>query len=185
ELADQYGNPGGMDSSKSLYDIPDSSVLTDIFISEPEIKGKVRWMNRRVIEFIPEEKLDPDVLYNVQFKLSELYKTESSLENFQFQVAAFPQHVYLNLSGLQTINSYQTEWMKMNGKIRTADAADKEKIKEVVTAKIGNKELRIKWLETYSDHIFSFYIDSIKREEASKVIVFEYDGKEVMSKDKG
>src|SRR5690606_12114415 len=54
ELADQYGNPGGMDSSKSLYDIPDSSVLTDIFISEPEIKGKVRWLNRRVIEFIPE-----------------------------------------------------------------------------------------------------------------------------------
>lgn len=185
ELADQFDNPGGKDSSKNLFDIPDSTILEDIFDISPSIKGKAVWLNRRVIEFRPSEPLQPDQFYSVIFKLDKVAKVKSDFSEFEFQFAAYPQRTKVEVYGLKTYNSFNTEWMKLSGNISTSDYSRFEDVKKIIEAEIDDKNLNIKWERTSSNTMYYFYIDSIQRNASKQNINIEWNAKHIQSNDKG
>ena len=186
ELADQYGNPGGLDSTKDFYDIPDKKVLEGIFEFSPSVKGRAIWLNRRVIEFIPDEPLTPNQFYTVGFNLDKVANVDKEeLKKFEFQFTSYPLSVSVETSGLLTYNSYQTEWMYLKGVVKTSDYADTGEIKKILNAEWSGKVQKIRWGRSTSDNRFEFYIDSIQRKAGKEVILLKWDGSSVGSFDRG
>jgi alpha-2-macroglobulin len=185
ELADQYDNPGGKDSTKNLFDLPDSSVLDGIFDISPNVKGKAVWLNRRVIEFKPSEPLQPDQFYSVIFKLEKVAKVKGEFSEFEFQFAAYPQRTKVEINGLRTYNSFNTEWMKLSGSISTSDYSNFDDVKKIIEAEIEGNELCIKWDHNRSNTMYYFYIDSIQRKASKQNINIDWNAKVIQSNDKG
>ncbi|HEY1044851.1 MAG TPA: MG2 domain-containing protein [Bacteroidia bacterium] len=185
ELADQYGNPGGKDSTKNFFDIPDSTVLEDIFSFSPNIKGKARWKNRRVIEFIPSEPFKSDQFYDVVFNLEKVADVKKGFEAFEFQFASYPQKINIDINGLRTYNDYNTEWMKITGVVNTSDFAEREKVEKTIKATLNGNNLKVRWTESYSDNEYRFVVDSIHKSGTRGTVKISWDGSEIGSIDKG
>ncbi len=184
ELADQYGNPGGADSTKFIFEKPDDKVLEGIFEFSPNIKGKAVWLNRREIEFIPDQILPSNQFYEVKFDLERVAKVKKGYESFEFQIVSYPQTIDMSLVGLKSYNSYGSEWMQLTGLITTADYEDTAKIKQVVKVNFKGKNLDIKW-NFYSDNRqFYFYVDSIRKGETKSYVDVTWNGNviDVMSR---
>ncbi len=185
ELADQYGNPGGIDSTMDFYDIPDDKVLDGIFSFSPAIKGKAVWRNRRVIEFLPDEPLQPNQFYDVSFKLEKVSKVKRGFEEFEFQFSSFPQSLYVQVEGLKSYSSYGSEFMKLTGYVKTGDFEDTSKIKQVLEGEYLGKPLNIKWMFANNGREFYFYIDSIQKQENKQLVTLKWDGSAIQAFEKG
>lgn len=186
ELADQYGNPGGKDSSLSLFDVPDSNVLKGIFSFSPELKGKARWVNRRIIEFTPYEPMKPNQLYTAVFDLEKVAKVKKNFESFEFDFASFPIGLTVNSNGLTTRNDYSSDFYKLTGSVSTSDYVAPEELKRVLKATLNGKECNISWTSSsYNSNMYYFTVDSIQKAESKGQLKLLWNGATIGSKDEG
>lgn len=185
ELADQFGNPGGVDTMMNLFDRPDSSILKDVFEFSPEIKGRAVWVNRRVIEFIPSEPLASNQLYDVNFKLKRVAKVKKGFEEFNFQFSSYPQTMHVMVDGLKSYNAYASEIMKLTGYIQTGDFADSTLVRKTLKVEMDGKPLKINWEMTTGGTQFYFHVDSIRKGAERKKILVHWDGRPINSFETG
>ncbi len=164
----------------------DSTLLKDAFSFKPAIKGHAVWVNDRTIEFIPDQALDHATFYNGSFKLYKFKKVEDDLEKFRFQFSTYEQHLYVTVDGLRNLDSYNIEWQRLEGKIKTTDKEDTSKLKALITAKYGGKALTTK-IEPYSygENEYRFYIDSIRKTEVEKNLQIHWNGEKIGAKEFG
>ncbi|MBC7867983.1 MAG: hypothetical protein H7X88_10675, partial [Gloeobacteraceae cyanobacterium ES-bin-316] len=68
-------------------------VKEKLFTLTPAVKGKTVWVDARTVEFKPEKNLEPDQLYEVNFKLGKVTEVPEKMEelifNFQTTKPAF------------------------------------------------------------------------------------------------
>lgn len=181
ELADQYDNPGGKDSTKSLYDLPDAKVLEGIFNFEPNIQGKAVWVNRRVIEFIPEKPMPVNQIYDVTFNLKKVAIVNRGFETFEFQFNSFPQTMSVQIDGLKTYSTFNSTHMKLVGSISTGDFEDTSRIKDVITAEYMGRQLKFKWNFSTYENRYYFYIDSIAKQTVRQDLTIAWNGKNIQA----
>jgi alpha-2-macroglobulin len=165
--------------------LPDSSLLTDAFSFEPEIKGHAIWLNDRVIEFIPEEVLPPNQFYNGEFKLQNVTSTDPGLETFPFQLSTYPQNLFMTLDGLRSYDDYNIEWQKLTGKLSSSDYTDTASVRKVISVTQNGKKLEVKLSNSYNGNEFYFYVDSIERTEKAGKVIVSWDGDIIGSISKG
>lgn len=162
--------------------LPDSTLLDDIFSFEPEIKGKAIWISDRVIEFIPSEVMPVNQFYNAKFKLNKVMKVADDFETFRFQFSTYPQNLFVSMDGLRTYDDYEIEWQKLTGKISTSDYEDTALVRKTITVKQNGKNLPVKLNYTYNNNEFYFYVDSIERKALPGKLLVSWDGEPIKSK---
>ena len=59
-------------------------IQDELFVIEPNTRGKVIWKDNKTLHFIPDEKLTPNTTYSVSFNLGKLYDVDSSLRLFTY-----------------------------------------------------------------------------------------------------
>jgi len=59
-------------------------VKQDVFDFSPSIDGKAIWIDKRTIEFIPEQQLASGQFYSANFKLGKLIEVPSKFNDFEF-----------------------------------------------------------------------------------------------------
>lgn len=165
--------------------LPDSLLLEDIFSFSPEIKGKTVWINDRVIEFIPNEPLPSNQLYNAKFKLEKVRRVKNEFEIFNFQFSTYPQNLFVTIDGLRSYDDYNIEWQKLTGSLKTSDYADTSAIRKTLSVIQNGKSLPIKLNYAYTDNEIYFYVDSIKRELTSGKILVKWDAESINGLQKG
>ena len=168
-----------IDSTATLAQLPDSSLLKDVFEFEPAIKGRAVWINDRVIEFIPAEPLPVNQFYNVNFNLKRFAKVENGLEDFNFQVSTLPQNIFVTLDGLRTYDDYNIEWQKLSGKLVTSDFEDTSAIRKVLRVTQNGKAMPVTISTSYNNNEFFFYVDSIERKQNAGKITVSWNGEPI------
>jgi len=158
--------------------LPDSLVLEDIFEFEPAVKGKAHWLSNRSIEFVPDEPMASNQLYDVTFKLEKILKVKNEFEEFDFQFATFPQALFMESEGLRTYDDYEVEYQQLSGKLKTSDYESLQNMKGVLTVEQDGQILPVKFEPTY-DNQFYFSVDSIKRKVEKSKVILSWSGESI------
>jgi len=147
-----------------------------LFEFSPSIKGTVSISDAYTIEFIPDEALKSGEIYSAKLLLNKIFSVDKSLSEFVFKFRVKPLVLSIRTNGLQTIDKKTLQLQKLSGEIVSSDNIKLDKLKKLITAKLGNSNLHLKWLESKNNH-FPFIIDSITRIDEEQVLNIQGDVK--------
>lgn len=159
-------------------------VNKSLFSFSPKIKGEAYWIDPYTVEFRPEKYLKADQIYNAKFYLSKLTKVPKEFSTMEFSFRTTAQSMEVTIHNLKFLPGKQIKWLKLSGKIMTADVEELQNIQKTLTAKQDNKELNISW-NSKSSKIFNFEIDSIQRKELPEELELYWDGDAINADIKG
>jgi len=151
------------------------AVKESLFDISPSVKGKAYWLDARTIEFKPETWLKPDQLYEVNFKLGKVTKTESKFSDFKFSMKTVTPSFIVNDGGLRA--SGVKNKMSLSGFLETADVENGKEVEKLLTAFQNNKTLKIDWQHNDASKSHRFTIENIDRLKSASSIELRWDGK--------
>ncbi len=166
ELANDYADSSMFDKALEL----------DLFDFSPNVEGKAFWINTRTLEFRPTTPLKPNTLYTVKFKISELLSMPDSLKTFVFQFQTAKQAVDMNVESHKVYDKKNLKWERVTGTVRTADVANPEDVKKMISAKQGNKQLKVSVVSDSDRKNFTFVVDSVMRGKDASSVDIRVDG---------
>jgi len=152
---------------------------------KPSIKGTYIWLDSRTLEFRPEEMLDPGTMYQCKFHLHKLMEVPDPLKILEFQFQTIQQSIYVEISGLNSLDEDDLKWQQLKGTLKTADYAVMEQVEQVLTGSQHGNKLAIRWTHNSEGTLHEFIIDSISRTNEKEQVLVRWDGKGIQSEDKG
>jgi uncharacterized protein YfaS (alpha-2-macroglobulin family) len=168
-----------------IDELPDSTVLEDIFEFEPAISGKAVWVNDRVIEFIPDKILPANQFYEVYFDLDKVAEVKREHENFHFQFATFQQVLFVEPGSLRSQDGYSLAWQRLEGTLKTSDYEDSALLVKTLHVTQNGVRLPVRLEEGYETNEYTFYVDSIERKKQPGQLIVSWDGEAVQSLSQG
>jgi len=159
------------------------AVKESLFDISPSVKGKAYWLDARTIEFKPEEWLKPDQLYEVNFKLGKVTKTESKFSDFKFSMKTVKPSFVVTDGGLRA--SGVKNKMSLSGFLETADVENGKEVEKLLTAFQNNKTLKIDWQHNDASKSHRFTIENIDRLKSASNVELRWDGKPMNMSPKG
>ncbi len=150
-----------------------------LFKFQPDLKGSAYWVDQRTIEFKPDEMLKSGTTYTVSFNLSRIKDVPSHLKTFEFQIQTIKQSFSVEIEGIKTYSSQDLRWLKLNGRILTADIIENELIESVLSVNQNNKLLKITWDHDINGKIHHFSADSLERRENEEKIDVIWNGNKI------
>lgn len=145
-------------------------VKEDLFSITPSAKGRATWIDARTIEFKPEKNLQPDQVYEVNFKLGSVTKVPEKFNEFRFSMQTIKPACILEQTGLRSTN--EKDKMFLNGEITTADAEEATGIEKILSVSQGT----VSWQHSNNNKTHSFSITGIKRETKETRLSVKWDG---------
>ncbi|MBL4709268.1 MAG: hypothetical protein JKY48_12605, partial [Flavobacteriales bacterium] len=156
-----------------------------LFDFSPNIDGKTIWIDNKVIEFQPNERLPSGTIYDVEFELGKLKDVPSKLETFEFRFQTITQGIFVVFESMKAYDDNHLEWQQLSGSIQTNDYADLDALQKTLEASQNGKELTLSWEFDASGLSHHFEVDSVSRgEKEGKVILF-WSGEEIDAETEG
>ncbi|MEE9496714.1 MAG: hypothetical protein V3V39_09325, partial [Desulfobacterales bacterium] len=134
-------------------------------IFKPKIKGTASWLNRRTLEFIPEESLPAGQNYAATVYLSEIMETVKTDDTFDFKFSIMEQSFEITIEGLQAASPKVPKIQQLSGVVVTADAEQNTALENILKAYQSDKDLKIEWRHSEDRREHQFFISGILREE--------------------
>lgn len=150
----------------------------------PKVKGEVKWIDTKTIEFSHEEDFKSGTQYVCHVFVTDLVKDENA-EDFEFSFETIEQSFEVITNNLITIDKNTLKYQKLEGKIITSDFENTNIISNILSATYNEKNIEIKWIENIDSKDHVFYIDSIKRSDNEGIIELKWDGNPISSDKKG
>ena len=152
---------------------------------KPSIKGTYIWLDSRTLEFRPEEMLEPGTMYQCKFQLHKLVEVPDPLKILEFQFQTIQQSIYVEISGLNSLDDEDLKWQQLKGTLKTADYAVMEQVEQILAGSQNGKKLQVHWTHNSEGTLHEFIIDSISRTNGKEQVLVRWDGKGIQSEDKG
>ena len=105
----------------------------ELFDFSPSVNGKAYWIDERTIEFKPDRDLEPNKLYEINFKLAKVRKVPSKFKTFIFNIQVIKPSFSVEENGLRAVNGSKDE-MTLSGTVLTADVEESAEIEKVLSA---------------------------------------------------
>ena len=146
------------------------AVKEDLFSIKPSAKGRATWIDARTIEFKPETNLQPDQVYEVNFKLGKVTRVPEKFNDFRFSLQTIRPACKLEQTGLRSTN--EKDKMFLNGEITTADSEEATGIEKILSVSQGS----VSWQHSNNNKTHSFSITGIRREAKETKLSVKWDG---------
>jgi uncharacterized protein YfaS (alpha-2-macroglobulin family) len=162
------------DFAKTLGAIDERS--TDLFSIDPKVSGKTGWIDFRTVQFVPDEPLESDKEFVIEFKLVELDNDlDRKYRVFEYDIKTKPQNFSMEITEIKTIDKQHLAWQQVKGVVRTADTEALENIEKLIYANVNNKDLPVHFQQKATNE-FLFIVDSVPRTEKAGQLSLEYSG---------
>lgn len=159
-------------------------VKEPLFSLSPSVAGKTVWLDASTIEFKPEKNLEPNTIYEVNFKLGKVTTVnENKLKEFKFSINTVEPSFAVSDFTLKSTSAKNK--MYLTGQLETADVEDAKKVEQLLAASQQNKTLPIKWQHNESSKIHWFTIEGIERQSTAGNIKINWNGQSLASKISG
>ncbi|MCB8999812.1 MAG: hypothetical protein H6540_07085, partial [Bacteroidales bacterium] len=156
-----------------------------LFEFKPSISGKAFWIDKRTLEFIPDNKLPSSQDYKAVFHVSKLFPKKPGVKDFEFSLHVIPLDISIDFTGLKTRNNTDLVWNEITGLLRATDKTDNREIEKMITARQNGRSLPISWQHLSDGLSHAFTIDSVERREQPGGVELSWDAGELNSKIKG
>lgn len=164
----------------------DQSLLEDIIEIEPQIDGKLSWVNERTIEFTPTKPLPPNTFYTAYFNLEQVAEVEDGFESFAFQFVSYPMDLFVDNVFLEIEDEYNPEEMTLTGELTTSDNADSLGLTKSLYVLVDGKKLYPEIIErSWQENHYEISLHGIKRKEKEQNLELHWDAEPLQSKSKG
>ncbi|MFH1320754.1 MAG: MG2 domain-containing protein [Bacteroidota bacterium] len=175
KLSEAYQNP--VEIGEEIDD--------DLFEFDPDIEGKLYWLDSRTIEFVPDKNLPSGTVFNAEFYISRLLDVPGDLRTFEFQFQTIRQSFSFHKEGMKTYDKNNLQWNKLLGSIVTADVIDDDEIEKVMSATQDEEDLSISWEHGSDMKQHKFQVDSIIRRESEGNVLITWNGDVIGIESKG
>ncbi|NCD69783.1 alpha-2-macroglobulin family protein [Mucilaginibacter agri] len=146
------------------------------FDFSPSVKGKAYWVDAQTVEFRPEQKLDPDKNYEVDFNLGKVTKVPDDYEHFVFGFKTIKPDFTVDFDGLQTATSTSLDKMKLTGVVQTADNEEPAKIEKLLSSSYTSN-VKITWVHHPATKTHEFTVNNVPRPNGgSASLAINWDG---------
>jgi uncharacterized protein YfaS (alpha-2-macroglobulin family) len=160
-------------------------VTVNAFEFSPKIKGETYWVNKRTIEFKPDEPLKNNQSYTAKFLLSNFQKVDEKLETFVFEFQTIKQAINVE-TDLPVVA--ENGVMAFTGRLYLTDRDDLDKITKTLTVKLGSQDYLVEWknfMPKEGGYVYDFYVSGIKQKKEEQLVVVAWDGKAIDADNKG
>lgn len=147
-----------------------------LFSFSPSISGKTVWLDKRTVEFRPEQKLIQGQVYEVAFKLSKLLEVPSELSTFEYTFQVIPQNFEVSIDNIKPYVKTELKRQKIEGTLSTADVAEAEAVEKILSSQQDNKSLKITWTHSPEGVHHNFVVEEVSRREEASVVTLAMDG---------
>lgn len=152
---------------------------TKLFSFSPSISGKTFWLDKRTVEFRPNDRLQAGQIYEVSFQLAKLFKVSESLSVLQYSLQVIPQNFELTIDNVKPYVKTELTRQKIEGQVLTADFASNESIEKILAVNQNDKLLRVTWAHLPDGKHHSFTIEDVTRKETASKVNLKIDGKSI------
>jgi len=157
-----------------------------LFTVDPDVKGKVYWLDARTIEFRPDEHLKPGREYIVAFHLGKVAEVSNDLQDFVFGFKVIEPSYHVEIDGVTAQTNTATDLMKLTGRVAFADTERPEHIEKILAVSTDDgRRYSIKWQHNAQTRLSTYQIDSIPRGEAARNLTISWDGSAIASSKDG
>lgn len=156
-----------------------------LFKFKPDIKGHAVWLDKRTLEFRPDEKLKSGQNYQARFNLGQVARVEKELASFEFGFSVVKQEFNVSINEYQTINENDLVWNKIKGVVTTSDVIEYEELRKYFSARQENRKMTFKWEAGEDQRNFRFTVDSVERTEKPGKVMISWDASNVYPDVKG
>lgn len=153
--------------------------LQQVFSLDPSVPGTVTWQDRQTLVFTPAERLRPNTLHTVRFKLGQLIEVPSGLEVFTFQFTTVAQGIDVRVSDLQPLSLSDLTWSRAIVQVYTSDDASGQDLEGCFTAMQDGRRLPLTWEHEPNGRHHRFVADSIHRGDTPSTVTFTWSGKAI------
>ncbi len=172
------------------FDLVDSTKINtlieeDLFRFRPRIDGNAYWKDTRTIEFRSNEKLPNNTKYTVDFNLSKLLDVSDEYKIFSFGFITMKQSVNLILERLETYYTNNQALLRIKGKINTADAANPEDVKKILSLNDLPEYGKTEWQHSDRMRTHEFTINDIQRQDEAFSFSISWNANSLDTKEKG
>lgn len=151
------------------------AVKESLFDISPAVKGKAFWLDARTIEFKPDNWLEADKMYQVNFKLGKVTKTTGKFSEFRFSMKTVKPAFKVGNDGLRSSGVKNN--MSLGGDLETADIEDGKQVEKLLTATQNNNTLKISWQHNDAAKTHHYTIDHISRQKSASTVELRWNGK--------
>jgi len=148
----------------------------DVIDFQPSVKGKAVWIATNVVQFEPEEDLDPGKRYTVGLKVDEFMTVDKGFEEFQFTFDVISPNFDVEFTEIQTIDKQKLRWQQLTGFVECADVESVDAVAALLSAELKSKQIKVKWEETTNPKKFKFIVDSIERGVDASALTVNWNG---------
>lgn len=158
------------------------NIKETLFEFSPAVSGKAYWIDARTLEFKPDKDLEAGTLYQVAFKLEKVINVAAAFKTFKFNIQTLQPSFEVNEFGLKAIGK---EEMTFSGELNTADEETSANVEQLLSAYIGNTNLKINWQHNEVNKTHGFIIPNIKRTKSEQLLKLQWNGDAIQSVTKG
>ena len=151
----------GRESSEKLFDFT------------PSLKGKTVWLDKRTVEFRPENRMASGKIYTTKIFLSKLTgDLPEELRTFEYTFQVIPQNFEVAILSIKPYDQTDLKRQKIEGGFNTADYASAKEVEKAVVASQEGKPLNLTWTHAEDGRQHRFVVEEVVRKtEAGKVVV--------------
>ncbi|MFN3839509.1 MAG: alpha-2-macroglobulin family protein [Cyclobacteriaceae bacterium] len=150
-----------------------------LFEFTPAVKGKASWLDRRTLEFKPEERWLSGQRYEVKLLLSKLVQVPSDLKTFVWSFQTIAQNFELAVDNVKPYVKAELTRQKIEGVLTTSDFAPAEVVERSLRASQEGKNLNITWAHTGEGRQHNFIVEDVERKETESKVLLTVNGKEL------
>ena len=167
-----------------------SIVENSLLKFQPNISGKAIWIDKRTLEFKPDNNLPSGEKYKATVNLKNIAQVskdaiEGAPDKFTFTFEVMKQAFEITMDGLLAVNTKDLKKQILKGSIVTADIEESLNLEKSIYAEQSGKNLSIRWLHSDNKRGHSFIIEGILRQDESSQVFMYWDGKSLGVNKKG
>lgn len=145
----------------------------------PSTSGKTFWVDRRTLEFRPNNRLASGQVYNVEFDLVRLVQVPKELEVFSFSFQVIPQNYEVSIENVRPYLKTELKRQKIEGVMYTADFAENAGVEKTLTADQDGKSLKITWTHGSDGKQHNFIVEDVARKDEPTNISLKVKGNSI------
>ena len=162
-------------------------IESGLFSINPSIKGVSKWEDDHTLLFTPDEALPRNQKFTATLQLKRLFKAVPKIaEVFEFEFQAKQLDFIVLTDGIRAEDINDLTKQSIVGRVRTSDAADINKVEQILSATQNGNALKINWSHGGDGSIHDFIIVGVQRGKDPSKVVVHWDGQPlgVSKKDK-
>jgi uncharacterized protein YfaS (alpha-2-macroglobulin family) len=154
-------------------------VSENVFSFSPAIDGRTSWEDNRTLVFQPAQPLKGNQKYEVTANLKAILPhVPHEKENFRFVFQTLKQNYDVILAGIKLYDRNDLTRLKIEGQLQTADHAEPDQVKSILTATQNGKSLPITW-QAGQSNVYTFAVENAVRAEQAGQVKFALSGKPI------